>query len=442
MFNIIKKINQKKYFYIGLIFFYLIIFLAPNKIIYFSAYFIASCFFYIQTRKIEKSLIYSLALAVFSELGTNGNIIVFGLFILSLLPFSFKQKYVKITFPDIFVILFFIWSVIGILFHPFDETILGIAVLSEIICLYYLLRIHLSENDIIPISIVCISMLLFQTILGIFQLSSGRNIGLLTEATTVTYPYGLTASEDDNLFRVTASYGHANMYAVVLISALPFLFIFSNWYVYGIRLLWIINLLFTHSRVAWLLGFLMFGYFIFKEHQSIHKQNMNSYILKLIGILSVLIVLAPIFLVRIMTVSQALEDQGSFGYRLKLTQEALNIISQSPIIGIGINRFQEIASYNPITDIFPVQVYSAASNIHNLFLEMAVSSGIPALMFFILFLISIYLNYFKVKSNNQNYFKKYFILSLTGLILISLFHPIYLVNQFRLFFLFSALILI
>lgn len=312
------------------------------------------------------------------------------------------------------------------------------------ICLYYLLRVFLIKTDFKIIPRLFISMLLFQIFLSTLQILLGHNIGLLTEAATVTYPYGLTATEEENIFRVTASYAHANMYAVVLITILPFLFLYQNWFVYAIRVFWLINLLFTHARLAWFFGLLFFGYFTVREYLQNYRRKKLEYLIKIGGIISVIFVFLPFFIVRLFTIPQAIGDRGSFGFRIKLIQEAIHIINQSPIIGIGINRFQEVATANAQTDIFtfPLVEISQTSEIHNLFAEIATETGLPALLLFCLFLLSIYKYYFQFTRNKTFQYKKYALIGLTVLLIISQFHPVYLVNQFRLFFLFAALILV
>lgn len=444
MYKIKQVFFKTPYFYIGLIIFYLILVLAPNKIIYFTAYPVVAYFFYRHTKNITSSIVYSLVLAFFSELGIRGNLLVFGIFILVLLPFALRKKLVSIKPPDIFIFLFFLWHIVVLVFYPFEQTLYGLLILGEMICLYYLLRVFLIKTDFKIIPRLFISMLLFQIFLSTLQILLGHNIGLLTEAATVTYPYGLTATEEENIFRVTASYAHANMYAVVLITILPFLFLYQNWFVYAIRVFWLINLLFTHARLAWFFGLLFFGYFTVREYLQNYRRKKLEYLIKIGGIISVIFVFLPFFIVRLFTIPQAIGDRGSFGFRIKLIQEAIHIINQSPIIGIGINRFQEVATANAQTDIFtfPLVEISQTSEIHNLFAEIATETGLPALLLFCLFLLSIYKYYFQFTRNKTFQYKKYALIGLTVLLIISQFHPVYLVNQFRLFFLFAALILV
>jgi len=424
MFNFIKTIKIN-YFYFGLIILFLIQIISPNKIIYFSSYFFST-----------------LIIALSSDLDILDNLYIFGIFILFLLPLSFGKKNQTIQSADIFVFLFLIWNYFTSFFHSFNNTIIGVTVLSEISVLYFFLRIHLNLKYLKPVIYLFISILLFQNIIGSTQALIGRNIGLLTEAATETYPYGITALEERNIFRITASYSHANIYAIILISLLPMLFFSNNMFIYAIRSVWIANLLFTSSRSAWIVGFSIYLFLSIKEYQRVKFTNVRNHKIKLILISFIFILLSPFIIIRLFTIPQALDEQGSFGSRIKLAKEAINIISQTPVIGIGINRFQEIASYNPVTNLFPVNEFTSSTKVHNLFLEIAVSSGLPALILFTFFLFSVYKSYLKIKSPAEKNLKYFFLLGLFTLILISFFHPVYLGNQFRLFFLLGALILV
>ena len=85
--------------------------------------------------------------------------------------------------------------------------------------------------------------------------------------------------------------------------------------------------------------------------------------------IAIFIILSPLIIARISTIPIAFRQEGSFGVRLKIWREAMNQFTQSPIFGIGVNRFQYEASQNPVTDIFRTTGFTPATKIHNIFIE-------------------------------------------------------------------------
>lgn len=452
---------SKKYFILTLLLFYFIIFFSPNKIIYFGAYFISTFMFYLASKNIRLSLLYSLILSFFSDVGLAGSLFLMepkelnlgsGLWIspttilaLILLPMSLRKKIQSVKKTDLFVIIFLVWNIFVFLNHPYTNVLYGIIKLGEILLTYNILRIYISKEALPNISFLLISILFFQSLLGGLQFLFQRNLGILLESSNLAYPFGLATVEERSLFRISGTFGHANMFAVVIITLLPFLFIYNNYLIDFIKIIAAVILVFTYSRSAWMIGFPLFILLSFKNIKNFFYTTLkHKFIIKLASIILIVLLLFPILLIRFNTTYQAFDEYGSFGVRVKIYQEAFNLIKQNPLFGVGINRFQQVASENPITDIFQVTKYSAGTRVHNLFLELATEIGIIGLLIFLIFIYTVMKYYLNNKANISKKVLAVKTASFYGLIvlfLISMFHPFYLIIQFRLFFLLSAIIL-
>lgn len=450
-----------KFFYTGLVIFYIFQFLSPNKPVYFASYFIAAYFFYLETKDLRISLLWALVLSVFSDVGIAGSwflmepqefnlgsgwwISPMTLLIISLGFLSIRISKIKARPPDLLIFLFYIWNIVNLIFYPGPNVLYGLITLSEILTVYYIFRIYFSEKILPSVITILVSMLAFQSLVGFLQFLFRRNLGLMLESSLLNYQYGLTSTEDANIFRITGGYGHANMFAAVILALIPFLFVYRGKLIKIIAASSLINLLLTYSRAAWFIGFPSFVLIYLKYNIDTAKEYIFRNKIKII-LLSYLafLILIPVVSVRLQSVPVAFEENGSFSTRIKLIQESLSLILAYPFLGVGINNFQPAASESPVTDVFAVNGYNAVTRIHNLFFELAAQIGIPGLLIFCLFLASLYIFY---KHRNFHDKRTAKISNLAGysllcLILIASFNPFYLITQFRLFFLLAAIIMV
>src|SRR3990172_9691098 len=120
--------NRNFWVLICLTIFYILILLSPNKITYFGAYFIITALFFLLTKNIKKSLMYSLILSLFSDIGIAGSWFIMDpkewdmgsgwmvtpmtILILCLTSISFREKIRKTNLSDIAIILFLAWNII------------------------------------------------------------------------------------------------------------------------------------------------------------------------------------------------------------------------------------------------------------------------------------------------------------------------------------------
>lgn len=450
--------NKSKLFFLGLIIFYLITFFAPNKPIYFLAYFFSTFFFYLASNNLLLSLLLSLILSLFSDIGLAASLFIlepqelnlgtgYGIspsviLLLCLLPFAIKQQIKSIKLVDIFVILFFICSIIGlIIFSSYDSVLYGIISLGEILLAYFLFRTFLTEKSLKDIVIIIVSILLFQTILGGFQLILQRPLSLLSESSTFVAPYGLTTPEDVSLYRVVGTFVHPNNFAAVLLSIMPFLFLYKTESIYLriFKFVPVLILFFTYSRAAWFIfALIMVILFLVKEIRfRIPKEVPLYYYLIPVIFTLIFIYLTPYLNARLNTLPYAFEERSSWGIRMKLLEEGMSLVTQYPLTGVGLNRSVQVYAESPVTDIVEITGGRKFYKIHNLFLEIAAEIGIPGLIFFVGFLLLVLKRYFTEK---LVYPKNAAFFGLVGLIAISMFNPFFHASQFRYFFLLAAII--
>lgn len=456
--------KSKLYFLLGLIFFYLVIFLFSNKLVHFSAFFISTFFFYLSTKDLPLSLVFSLVLSFFFEVGLAGSLFLkqpdfldlgsgymitpFTMLIILLFPFSIVKRIAKINFIDVLVFLFFLWNVVNLLIFHNLNIFYGILSLAEVILGYFILRTYLSKKNISFVSPIIVSVLVFQSIVSVFQYLLSRPLGLMIEGSLYYTPFGIRATENQDIFRVSGSFGHANMLAVVIISLLPFLFTYKG---NGFTLLMLtsyLTLFLTFTRVAWLMGLFLFVYY------SVRAYFLGDfYLKKRITILGMMILFSLLFIPnifgRLSSTSEAFAESGSMGTRVKLIKEALNMITQYPLTGVGINRFQDLSSEEQVTDVFRRTRFSSATLVHNLFIEQAVEIGIPGVLFFCLILVSASLYYWREIKKRKNLLgngitlvKKASFIGMIGLIYMASFNPFFQTSQFKIFFLLLSLILV
>ncbi len=450
--------RQNSYFIIGLALFYLLLFLSPFKILYFSSYFIAAFFFYKATNNIQKSLLYTLILSLFSDFGFAKSIFMMQpeeynlgpgwfispmtVFILILLPLSIIKKLNSFKLADLFVLLFFISTFVSLYFFPYVNVLFGIISLGEVILAYFILRTQLEENDFKIVSKLLISLVFFQIVLSGVQFLLQSPFGQVSEAVITNNPYGLTTREDTNLFRVSGTFPHPNFLASFIMLTLPFLLLYpvGNTFLNLFKILALITLFFTYSRAAWII-FVIIGILLLVTEQikiKIPKEVPLYYYGILVALTIIFVIITPYLNARLNSFSMAFEEGGSMDVRFKLIEEGVNLVTQYPLIGVGLNRSREEYISSPYTDYFEKYPPVRFTGIHNTPLEMASEIGIPGLLFFILFLYYVFRHYLKSK---KTYLKNAAFFGLLGLIGISMFNPFFHTSQFRILFLLSAIIL-
>ena len=164
------------------------------------------------------------------------------------------------------------------------------------------------------------------------------------------------------------------------------------------------------------------------------------------SIIAALLIVTPYIYLRLNTIPEAFDEPGSMTTRFKLAREAFSLISQYPLIGIGLNRSLEFYSTNPVSDLFLNIKPSSSYNIHNLMLEIASETGIIGLIFFLLFVFQVIKKYFhdrnKIESLWIKNFRKACFYGIILWLIFASFNPFLGTSQMRYFVLLSALLMV
>lgn len=460
-----EKLAPRFRFLTSLLLFFTLIILAPNKIIYFGAYPAAVLLFYLSLHDLRRSVLFSMILAVFSDvylgaglfrleptgfnMGSGWWISPITILLPSMILLSLKIK-LKKNPADIFLLLFFGWSALAFTFNADQNSFYGLIALAESVLLYFLFRLNLEKEDQPYLTALFLTILLFQTFIGLWQFYLGRPIGLIAESIIADNPAGITTSENIRLFRITGTFGHPNVLAAFLLALYPFLDLFKTikFWANTFKFSVILAFIFTFSRLAWfvlLIVHILFSYslpysmVIDRFRKKLHL-NQKSFIY-LSTVLIIIYLLFPYLLLRFKTIPASLDEFGSLGTRVKLDQEAITLIKNNPLTGVGLNRSLESYIRKPVTNIFIKNHPGIFYKIHNTFLEITAEIGIPGLLLFGLFLISV------IKTGSKPFLGKAMFRiaayhGLLSLIIISYVNPFFHTSVFKWLFLLSAILLI
>ncbi len=401
-------------------------------------------------------MIYSLILSLFFDssigaslfamqppewnLGSGYAITPTTLILLSLIPFSFNKTFSKLKAPDIIIAIFYCISVFNVFLFPYPNSFFGLIGISEFVLLYYILRIHVKIEQFDFIKIILLSLLCFQITIATIQIVRGTSAGFLAESSNLERPYGYTASEDVNIFRVPGTFGHPNFLASFLLLGVSFvLFSSPSSILYlGLGALDLVVLIFTSSRAAWFIFMLIIAFWIWYQLKILKKSDKIRTTLTIFILIIVLLI--PFIITRLNTLPQAFDPNGSVDVRYQLNNEAINIISKNPITGVGLNRAIEFYSNFFSPDALLSIIDGSFYKIHNTILEISTEIGVFGGIIFLAFFFTIFktgLKYIHEKNN----FKIAATMGLFGVFCISLFNPFFHTPQMRYLFLLSAMIL-
>ncbi len=190
--------------------------------------------------------------------------------------------------------------------------------------------------------------------------------------------------------RLQGDYASPNFLAYSLAPAI----LMSCWYLLYVRTqswLWFANLsvlallvsvfFATHSYGAWGGVFVALGIFLLlkNNHCTPFKKSL------LIGLSVLSVFLAFIYFEHGSDKWQALmhqSERSALASRLMIWQSALKMVSDSPVFGIGIGRFQQV--YLSYQAFFPPYLEWAVPEPHNIFLAVYLSTGLVGLLGFLI----------------------------------------------------------
>lgn len=229
------------------------------------------------------------------------------------------------------------------------------------------------------IYIVLLSMLSFQSFMGISQFVGGiSNYGMTEKLVTSDIEQNTTFS------RIVGIYGSPNSHgfsvAILLLLSLPFIIKRNKWFLSAVGGLGILNIIISQSRSVWL-GFLVLLMLYIKQAYN-YIRRVLPYIFRKKNLLCSL----GIDNIHINSLSENRGKRGFFyrrgrGHlREEMFTEGLQLIKESPWVGYGVgteirvllNRFP-----NGYIHTFPFEI-------HNMFFVIATESGLPATIAFFL----------------------------------------------------------
>lgn len=291
-------------------------------------------------------------------------------------------------------------------------SIIGFIRLMSTIFVYFMAKELLS-------SVLVRKMFLhiFLTILGLFgfvgtlQFFLGRPIGLFLEDAG-SGSFGYVTTEGEKFYRVMGFTGHPTFFASVLCLLIPVAIgIALNMYRQKITkkldlgvvlftgLFGLIALFATYSRSGWMAMGVSLIFFL-KLIRSGHKKiNFPSIVVLLLFTGLSLVAVVPIITSRLQTIPDFLQTGAGSG-RIDLIEQAVWMIKESPIFGVGLNNFTKIMAQNDLSPAARNFLYP----VHNTFLLFLSELGIPAGILFIAFVfVSLKSSFAKVKNNLVNF---------------------------------------
>ena len=266
----------------------------------------------------------------------------------------------------------------------------------------------------------------FNSVLIIGQFFRQGSLGIPGEQVLKNSGIILFADEISSLPRPGGLYTSPNMAAALFLMVFPFLMsslyshktIFSNLYANLSLLIIVPAIIFTGSRVVWII--LLLQALATQIHMRSKKQPLTlSKTWKSVCV-AVLILISPLFIIRLTSLGETLTDpSGGFYYRVAHIKLALKI-AQEHIFGVGVNVFQ----YYIVEHFEPEAFFIDSTPAHNLVAQLLANVGVLGLLVYTIILLKIFLRYLSVYKNDIFGFN--ILLSFSGYLLACMFHPYWL----------------
>lgn len=235
-----------------------------------------------------------------------------------------------------------------------------------------------------------ITGLMCQGLVGVYQGVTGHPLGLyfLGEISTVRQQQ----LDQSLIYRVQGTIGHPNAYAMYVTSLMPFalaiLFIRTKIlfkiFAGSAFLVGSAALIFSLSRSAWV-GFVVVVLLVLVFAVRQRRLNIRSAVL-ITATTALLICTIAFFGWERISLRLMASDRGSAASRITLSEGALAVVQDYPILGVGLNNYSFIsAKYDPID----FESWHRAPIVHNVPLLIAAETGIVGLLAFITFIASL-----------------------------------------------------
>jgi O-antigen ligase len=375
-------------------------------------------------------------LASYSYHFTYSPKIILGILLIALLILPKNRLYLKKCpriKPSFYLLIFFIIASLGSLFfhNPSNMIFFGLLRLSLAISTYFIASSYFSERGKKKIfQYYFFSLAIFSVCFGLIQLIKQGPIGSFIELTPdFQSETGYLTTDGKPQYRVTSFISHPVYFGSLLSMLIP-LVIGIVWknknkfhFIYPIFIIIsFIVLIGVLSRSTWINIFLIIVCFI--VYSQSHQLGFLK--LKFKSPKQILLLLVPIFLLsifsffiffqRIESVEEIFSVEGSATVRIDLIKKSFLMIRDQPLFGVGLNKFTDEL-------IQDGTLIGRAAPVHNTFLIFASELGLPATIFFILFLWSILVPKIKLTAYSPTAFACW--VAIITFVVSSQFHPLF-----------------
>lgn len=451
-------------FYFSLLILYICLFLAFNNSSLFISFAIFAflLLFFVKIKKLEEILWYTLLASLPFDLGKSLPVSVViptpglqeigyrvwltvspSLILAFLLLFNLnrgRREFTKFRTHDKLWFLFLLFSFFSVFIAPIKViAFYGWLELVKALIIYFAAKELLKNKVILKKSLsIIFSWLFFEGFISLGQYVFKSALGRYIEEGVVNIAFGKVTSDNQFLFRSFGTFVSPNRLAAFLVLSLivaSFSFFKNQFFlnqglILGSFSFGVIGLVLSFSRTSWF----TFVFFLFSAILILFKKGYKweTWVKKaLFVVLFFLLLLAPFLVLRMESLLTAFSYYGSGSVRWKLIQEALHLIVLKPIFGVGLNHFTRGVVNWPVTDVKAVFLHP----VHNVYLLLAVETGMPALFLFLLVLISILKRASRKKVGGQ-FYPLYFLTrrAVFAYFFIAFFEPFFLQPVFDLFF--------
>jgi O-antigen ligase len=323
------------------------------------------------------------------------------IFIILLLKVLNRKFYIHRDLLSGLVFLYFIMLLPSVFYSSTSfNSLLEIAREVKFIIVFFWLRAFFTEpNTKYYFYLAVIIGISFQMLLSIPQILTGTSVALVSsQETSLNMISG-------GIARITGSFGHPGMLAQFLNIVIISLLIrwlgmkkgaFHNAYLVFF-LLGLVMLISTYSRTALAIEIALI---LFVLAFSSKFLNLNMQFIKKIGLYiflgGVFVVIMVVFSDQIVSrFTSAPSESGDI--RIVLANIAIKMITENPILGVGLNNFTDVMSFYDSTGLS----YVWAHPVHNIYLLIAAEIGLFGLIVFMLKISTFLLTALKVLNSKK-----------------------------------------
>lgn len=405
-------------------------------------------------REIDNLIFILIALTLVSSVFTASSVI--GLFavltsFLCFIKLLFKkEEKISLSILDIFIIIYLGFVIISLFGSSlFILSLKGFLKTLIYLCFYFGISRYFVTNKkkIIPLFLIFATLGIFESLTGIVQ--SHSQIGAISGWQDTT---NLDVTEI-----ISRSYGtlkpyNPNLLAGYLIAVISSLFYFSFYFflknnkkrmIISITALLTVSLaiIYTGCRGAYIALFLMYlvsgiGIYLYIKHYmgglSSVKKRYKNLMAGIVGACAVFLLSTPAIYKRILSIF-LMRGDSSTSFRMNVYNASWNMFLNNPILGIGVGNknFQEIYGLYMMTGFDALACYSVP-------LEIAVESGIFALVAFMSLIVKGVLKCIEIIRSRDDVLNKTLVysilLAITGLMTHGLVDTIFFRPQVQIIF--------